>query len=561
MKLFNTIDTSFDKFDETVKRYLSKAFNSLGIEYTNTQIFGIIFNGMKGIMQNIMFYIEDALTEQNVFKAIRKQSVYSLAKISGYEAYYGSAASGVLLGKLQLNNGLPSMTTKVFISNYTKVLNSNNGLIYTILLPTDHYIFDVSKPLITHQFKIVQGILTVHKYTALGTSLETIHISSLQLFDREYITVKVNGEIWNEVDNLYDMTENGHEYMIQIGYDNAFDIIFGNDVYGSLLTEGDDVEIEYIKHSGNSGNIQSDERCNFTFQTYGIDSLGNQVNINDYMTLSMSSCVSGGTDSDSIEFIRNMIGTSSRSRVLASEDNFRLFFKRFSFVGYISCWAEANSMIINAVCLSNIKSLINNVDEYFKIEESKFLINEEQKEMINNTLQNSNKSFAGITLKFNDPIIRKYAFICYIKVDNNYNKDVVIASIRNILGNYFLNIKDSIDFISKAELITLIMNSNEYIKSIDIDIISEAAEKAYYDNYYVKYEMQMSNGIYKYVPIKKMYDSSDLPGLDEFNNIKLDSKMEVPILHGGFKYYPNKKATDNSKYDSIMTNEIEVYFI
>ena len=73
--------------------------------------------------------------------------------------------------------------------------------------------------------------------------------------------------------------------------------------------------------------------------------------------------------------------------------------------------------------------------------------------------------------------------------------------------------------------------------------------------------MQMSNGIYKYVPIKKMYDSSDLPGLDEFNNIKLDSKMEVPILHGGFKYYPNKKATDNSKYDSMMTNEIEVYFI
>ena len=37
--------------------------------------------------------------------------------------------------------------------------------------------------------------------------------------------------------------------------------------------------------------------------------------------------------------------------------------------------------------------------------------------------------------------------------------------------------------------------------------------------------------------------------------------MEVPILHGGFKYYPNKKATDNTKYDSMMINEIEVYFI
>ena len=57
MNLFKKTELSFDKFDETIKRYLAKTFNNLGLEYTHTQIFGIIYDGIKGVMENIMFYI------------------------------------------------------------------------------------------------------------------------------------------------------------------------------------------------------------------------------------------------------------------------------------------------------------------------------------------------------------------------------------------------------------------------------------------------------------------------------------------------------------------------
>ena len=57
MKLFKIIQTSFDNFDKSVRDYLSKTFNNLGLEYTHNQIFGVIFDGIKGIMQNVMFYI------------------------------------------------------------------------------------------------------------------------------------------------------------------------------------------------------------------------------------------------------------------------------------------------------------------------------------------------------------------------------------------------------------------------------------------------------------------------------------------------------------------------
>ena len=553
------MDISFDKFDETVRRYLAKTFNNLGLDYTHTQIFGVIYDGIKGIMQNIMFYIEDAFTEQNVFKATRKESVYSLAKLSGYEAYYGAAANGTLIGKLELNNGLASKSTKVYIYNKSTVINKNTFVTYTIILPTSYYIFDVSKPLVSHEFNIIQG--TFHRASAIakGHNLEAIYVYAGELFDRSYIEVNVNGETWTEVGNLYDMTEDGHEYMISIGYENSFDVIFGNGVHGKKLMEGDTITIDYVVHSGSLGNISSIDGYDFVFNDYGTDSLGNNVDINDYMKLSMKNCISGGNNSDTIEFIRNMIGTNSRSSVLVSAENFKLFFKRFSFVGYVNCWVESNSMNISVTCLSNIKNTIKDIEDYYSMNTEDMKLTSYQKEMIINTLENSNKTFAGLTLNFVDPIIRKFAFICYVKIDNVYNKDTAISSIRKLLGEYFMNLSNEVLFISKSELISMITNNVECIQAIDLDIISEYGEQAYFNNYYEKYELNYLNNSYIYQKTKEHYESSVYPGLDGYGNISLNSKMEIPILHGGFNYYPNKK--ENDKSDMIRIEDIQVYFI
>ena len=74
MNLFKKIETMFNNYDMTIRSYLSKTFANLGLQYTHSQIFGVIFDGVKGVMQNALFYIEDALNEQNIFKATRKQS-------------------------------------------------------------------------------------------------------------------------------------------------------------------------------------------------------------------------------------------------------------------------------------------------------------------------------------------------------------------------------------------------------------------------------------------------------------------------------------------------------
>ena len=355
------------------------------------------------------------------------------------------------------------------------------------------------------------------------------------------------------------MTDDGEEYIVQVGYNNAIDIIFGNGIYGRKLQEGQTVLIEYLRHAGDYGNILPNSISDFVWSDYSNDILGNPVDGNDYMSLTLESCVSGGTDSDSIEFIRTMIGANSRALVLASEDNYRLFFRRFSFIGYVNCWSDTNSMIVNATCLRNIENEVQDTESYYALDIKNMLITDEQKQMIINTLNNSRRAFAGVTLRFEDPIIRRFAFICYVKIDSIYNKDLATTKIREYLAKYFMNLDTDCTFIPKSDFVKLIIDNVDCVRSIDFDIISELAEQTYFNGYYDKYTARFINGTYTYTSRRVIYESDMQPGLDNYGNISLDSKLEIPVLHGGFKYYMNKEQNDRDT--SLMVDAVQIYFI
>lgn len=408
MKLFKTLATSFESFDQTIRTYLIKTLGAAGEKYSKSQIFSIIFEGIKGVMQNVMFYIEDAFTEQNIETAYRKTSIYSLAKLSGYEPFYGSAATGIVDLSVPLTGHLQNNSTKIYIRNKSTLLNNSNGLYYSVEIPTDFYVIDVTKPLSKYQLKVVQGVWKTATYSSFGDPLEAIHVSTSGMYDNEYISVTVDGQEYTRVYNLYDMSENGLEYFVNVGYDNEFDVIFGNGIYGKQLNENQIVVISYLSHTGVEGNINVDDKIDFVFQTTIFDDNGDSIDTQKILKFSLSTPISGGSNSETIEVVRNMVGYNSRSLVLANENNFRLFFRRFSFVGQTNIWCEKNSLVVNAVCLSNYKHEKISYTDYFNAySNGKLLLTQAQKDMIITTLNNSNKTFAGVTLNFIDPIIYK----------------------------------------------------------------------------------------------------------------------------------------------------------
>ena len=560
MRLFNILDTAFSSFDNTVRKYLQKTFENLGLNYTHNQIFGVIYDGIKGVMQNAMFYIEDALTEQNIYTATRKKSIYSLAKLSGYDPFYGSAASGVLTASTFVTSTAGQASTKIYIKDGTKVYNKSTGIVYTIMLPGDSYAFDVSRPLMKHELKIVQGTWQQSTFTASGNLFETFSVSSTSLFDREHIHVYVNGEEFSQAASIYDMTEGSKEFVLSVGFNSSFDVMLGNGTHGYCAQEGDVVVVKFIQHSGENGNISDPSSAAFFFESECYNGFGNTVNGDEYISLACTTLVSGGSESDSIEFVRKMIGFNSRSLVLASEDNFKLFLRRFSFIGHTNIFSEDNSLSITASCLANVDDKMTSPEQYLELDDKDFVLTDGQKEMVKTTLANSSKSFAGVTFNFEDPVIRKYAAICYVKVDDTYNKEAIKTAIRNSIAQYFIDLDTNTLFIPKSDIITRIMNENSsVIKSFDIDFISDMNEQSYHDGYHLQYKQRLVNGVSKYVGVKTMYDPESVAGLDDYGNIQLSSKLEMPLLHGGFKYYPNKESND--KTSSVRMETVQILFI
>ena len=556
--MFDIMSTAFSNFDSTVKNFLTKTLKSNNLAYSTSQIFVSIFEAVKGVMQNALFYVEDALTEQNIFMASRKKSVYSLAKVSGYEPYYGSAGTGIINVTTKITNNMQAVSSKIYINNYTRLMNKTTGMFYMIMLNTNRYVIDISSPILTHKFKIVQGNYFVNRYTLVGVPMEKVSVNINSLFDRNYFDVYVNGEKWTPVSSLYDMTSESKSYILTVGYENAFDILFGNGIYGKIPEAGSTLEIRYVVHSGQLGNIHLNEITDFAFYDKGSDSLGEEVDINNYVTVKLQDVVSGGTDADTIEFVREMIGANSRSNVLASEDNYKLFFKRFSFIGYVNCWCEPSTMIVNVICTSNILNTLENYTDYYTISDKQIKLNEDQKAMVVNTLRNSEKTFVGMTLNFEDPIVRKFSIMCYLKIDDMLMKSTVKESVSDAIAEYFIKLKDNIQFIPKSDLIAVILNADENIKSVDISIVSGLAEDTYKDGYYMKYEEQYLNGTYQYVTKKVFYEPTTYPGLDDFGNISLGSKFEIPLI-SKVKYYPNKDTYD--KTECITLEPIQFFFI
>lgn len=555
MKLFKILDTTFENFDNTVRNYLSKTFNDLGLNYTSNQIFGVIFDGIKGVMQNALFYIEDALTEQNIYTATRKRSFYSLAKLSGYEPYYGSAATGtIILQTLPSNIPATEQTTKLFLRNHSAIMNRTTGTTYTMFLPTDEYVIDTSKPLVRHRIKIAQGVWTSARFVANGDNYETFQVTQSSLYDKQYITVTVNGEEYHQVPCLYDMFEDEKGYVMSCGFDGAFEISFGNGAHGHVLQDSDNVVIEFLTHDGTTGNIIAPGSEQFVMMTPCYSSAGTTLKADEYFTMTLDEPVTGGTDADTVDMVKSMIGYNSRSLVLASDDNYKQFLRRFSFIGRTTIYTDASSMTVTASCLSNALGKIQDPEDYLDLDISKLLLTDAQKDMVKLSIKNSGKAFAGIKFAFTDPVIRRYAGICYVKLAEDSGRDAAKANIRNAIAKYFMNIPESTIFIPKSDLISVVLKSDANIKSFDIDIISETAENAWNDGYWIKYTQRMVNGVYTFVPVKVMYEETVTPGMDAYGNILVDSNMELPVLSGGFKYY------DKTTGDNIVLPTLDVLF-
>lgn len=539
MKIIDLLKVRYYEFEDQVKSYLAKTLTNYNANYGNNSIFGQLINVVGSTVQNLLLYIEDGLTEQNKYTVQRKKSIYSLAQISGYNPSLGKAASCMVRITVQPNN---YNIYSVMIPNKTNLVCSYNGLKYNIILPQEAITVSLSNSISNKYVQIVEGTFESQTFYATGGQLYSQAVLFNGDIDIDYLEVKVNDEIWERRESLYDMDPDSKQYIVKTSLSKGIDLVFGNEQFGRAIKENDKISVTYLLHDGELGNIETQEEIFFSFKDPITDTGGNDINGNEIFVVKLAdnNNVSGGTYSETAVKVKEMIGYNSRALVLADPKNYKMMLNRFSFVGYNRTWAEEGSLLVSSLVLKNYKNLVSGGNDYFNLSMNDFVLSDQQKKSVETYIANSGQQLAGVSYRIIDPEICRYAVYVYLKMkDAQYDKTVVEQSIRDAVGLFFTDLGSDM-FIPKSDLISVIKGASDLIDGVDIYIVGEKNEQAIMNKSYV-------NTTYTFNPYKGMYDikketvyveDGENPGLgfDSYGNIYLESNNQFPVLMGGWRF-------------------------
>ena len=277
MKIFNLLQIQYNKFENSVRSYLSRMLSNFGEIYNNNTIFGQLINVVGNAVQNIILYIEDSLVEQNKYTAQRKKSVYGLASLSGYNPSYGKAAGVSVKLSYTLSN---ENYSPIVLKNKTVITNSTNGLQYVLVLPQDAITLSIDKDSSDKILYAVQGKFESASFVSTGGKYYTQNFRFIGNVDYDYIDVYINNEKWERVDSFYDMIPDGKQYVLKTSVISGVDIVFGNDMHGRSLNNEDIIKVDYLVHDGEHGNIESNKNPQFVFADELIDIYGESIDGN-----------------------------------------------------------------------------------------------------------------------------------------------------------------------------------------------------------------------------------------------------------------------------------------
>ena len=564
MKLFSLLETQYSNFHTAIKDYLSKTLSNYGASYGNSTIFGQLINVIGAVVQNVMLYIEDALTEQNKWTAQRKKSIYGLAAQTGYEPSFGIAA-GVQLKFTFVPSNQQSLN--VIINNHESLTCTQNGLPYHIILPQEAIVMNVQKDNSSKYFYAVEGRFESQTFVSEGGKYWTKNFQFIGDLDTSYLEVTVNNEKWEVKDSLYDMGADEKQFTFKAGYSGGIDLIFGNDVHGRALKDGDVVKVTYLIHDGEVGNLDPHIETFFVFDNNLKSINGEDVDGNSIFNVTFATAdgVASGSNSERLSSVKLGIGYNSRSLVLASPENYKNYLSKFSFVGYNRTWTEPGSMIVNTLAMKNYKLNLNKGIDYFNLSESDFVLSDIQKESIINSLENSGKQIAGITYNIIDPELCKYMLTVYIKLKSNkYDKAYVENQVRNLIGEFFADIVSD-QFIPKSDIEKLILDKVKGVESVNCYFLSAKNETALQTRrYYInKYEWDPIHRKYNINQelVYLNYDEDPNLGLDAHGNIELSSDHEFPVLMGGWDWMNNEEDQGQDTQEVTVVDPLNIMFI
>ena len=538
MNIFNRTRVLFTQLQNDVQDYLIRTYNQAREQYTPASPFGQIIEVLNGLFSMTLFYVEDAITELNIFTANRPSSIFGWSRLNGHNPTRAQSAKGEISIKLK-QEALPDINGSfISLPNFSRFRNLDTALEYSVIAEQDNIKLNVNS---VDQVRIIvqQGVIESQSFVGDGEELQSFNVQGQRgrFIDNDYVRVRVNGTLYDNVDSLYDMAPNGTQCIVRTGLNDGIDIFFGNGIFGLIPDIGANIQVEYLNTQGNAGNLGKNGEFALEWIDPAIDNLGNEVDLNDSAITTIELRPLFGANQEPIEFTQLIATGASRSLVLANPDNYIYYFQRLGLFSVVDAYTTFDDdfldddNIIYVFLIPDVRNSLTTDANYFTTNINNFFLDQIEKDRLLAAVNQSGQQIVTTELRLVEPIVKRYVVNIVLRVFEGFNLDNLREEIISQLNDYFLETRRR-DKIPASDIVRIV-DGIDYVDSVNVNFLSEENEEAIINGFYFVNET-VSGSIDQTQRKITLADGEDPNlGLDEFGDIVI-GRDELTIIRGGW---------------------------
>ena len=273
MPLVNFSNLDFDQVKTSLKDYLRSNSDFTDYDFEGSNLASIL--DVLAYNTYITSYNANMVTnEVFIDSATLRENVVSLARNIGYLPRSRTASTATVSFFVDVTGVTPAPATITL--NKGPVASSAgqtgvNSYVFCILEDITVPVFTDSNGTAVATFdnvKISEGTLVTNAFTSSSVNPDQKFILPNSGIDTDLMTVTVRsnasettGAKYSSQNSIFDIDSSSKVYFLQEIEDERYEILFGDDIFGKKLEEGNYVTVEYVVSSGDAANGIS----NFTF--------------------------------------------------------------------------------------------------------------------------------------------------------------------------------------------------------------------------------------------------------------------------------------------------------
>ena len=300
---FTNLD--YDQIRQSIKDYLRANSNFSGFDFDGSN-FSILIDTLAYNAYINSVNANMIVNESFLDSATLRRNVVSLAGNIGYLPRSRKAAQAKVTFSVQTSSGTPTLTLKAGLVAVGTEANSS----FVFSIPED--ITALVKNGVA-QFGTKEEPIEIYQGTYartafnVDTSLDQRFIIANPDLDYSTLVVRIKdpndvglGKVWERVENIIRIDKNSEVYFLAEVNQENYELLFGDNIFGKALQNGQVIESSYIVTKGKEG----DGASNFTFSGSLVNDNGAIIVPSNIITINTLESARNGANIESVDSIK-----------------------------------------------------------------------------------------------------------------------------------------------------------------------------------------------------------------------------------------------------------------